>query len=108
MIEVREIFRRCWDLPKMPKNLTTIQLEEWTNERVTLLNKSFVGQKVARNPATIFDIGHDKITAYANYHLDYLVYMDGTHFHHEKNTSRQVYAVISYEILYENQNSMTK
>ncbi len=89
----------------MPHNLTTIQQEEWKNEHATLFNKSFVGQKVSKCPAEIRDIGHDKITAYANYHLDYLVfYRDGSHYHYEKNKSRRIYTQISYEILYEKSN----
>jgi len=101
MIKIEEIFRWYRDLPKMPQNLTTLQQEEWKNEHSTQFEKSFIGQKVSMCPAIILDIGHDKISAFAKYHLDYLVYIDGTHYHYEKNTSRKGYAQISYDIIYE-------
>ena len=101
MIEVKDIFRWYRDLPKIPNNLTSIQKEEWKNDHAALFNKSFVGQNLSRCPSQIFDIIHDKITAFAKYRLDYLVSHDGTHYHYKKNISRIGYAQIHYEILYD-------
>jgi hypothetical protein len=101
MIEVKDIFVWYRDLPSIPADLTTIQQQEWKQRHASLFERSFVGQHITSCYASILDIQHGKITAFADYHLDYLVYMDGTHYHHEANTSRRHYAQISYVILYE-------
>jgi hypothetical protein len=102
MLEVREIFRWYRDFPKIPQNFTTIQREQWKNEHATLFNKSFVGQKVSMCPAKIVDISHDKIKAQADYHLDYSIDLNGRHVFHQKNKSHRHYALISYEVIYNN------
>ncbi|GEM_PF-2615043 len=105
MIEVQELFRWHRDLPKMPSNLTTIQQQEWENERATLFdkyNESIIGQKLSMCPAIIDDIGHDKIAAHAQYDLDYRVHdPSGKHGNYTKHIHQQTYARISYEISYE-------
>lgn len=101
MIDVKDIFVWYRDLPRVPENFTSVQIEDWNREHATLFAKSFVGQHVTSCYARVLEIDHETIKAYGDYHLDYLVFHDGSHFHHAPGTSRRNYTQISYVISYD-------
>ena len=109
MAEIKDIFLWYRDLPVMPRNLTTIQQEQWQDKyNASLLKQPFVGQPLSPSPAVIQDIGHNIITTSAFYSLDYHLFEDGTRCTYHKNTRVQSYAYVSYSVSYEKEKYLGK
>ena len=102
MTEIKDVFIWYRGLPVMPRDLTTIQMEEWQErESANLLRQPFIGKTLSPSPATISDISRDAISASAFYALDYNVTMDGTRCFYHKNTRVASYAYVAYAVSYE-------
>jgi hypothetical protein len=101
MIEPKDIFVWYRDLPRVPGDATIVQVDEWRRKNAPLFARSFVGERLTGCYAGVFQIDQNAITAYADYQLDYLVFHDGRHYHHEPNTARRHYAQIQYTITYD-------
>lgn len=113
MKSIRDIYQWHQQMPKMPAGMTSLQSIEWqeqNSKRIEeITNWSFAGELLSASPAVILDISTDKITAYADYKLDYITLNhkghEGEHYRtigadgtpvHTKNITQ-----VSYEILYE-------
>ncbi|MEI6174818.1 MAG: CFI-box-CTERM domain-containing protein [Bacteroidota bacterium] len=91
MIEIQEIFQWCKDKPTMPSNLTSIQKEEWENEK----KKVFKGEKLIKCQAMIGDVSEKTLHGFLPYKDEFL-------YNHFGNSFRgETHYAISYEIDYD-------
>jgi hypothetical protein len=113
MKSIKDIYQWHQNTPKMPSGMTSLQSAEWQEQNSKRIeeinNRSFAGELLTASPAIILDISADKISAYADYKLDYirLSYQghEGQHYRTTGADGTPVHVTnitqVSYEILYD-------
>ncbi len=94
MTTIKEIYQWIINRPFPPKDLTSIQIEEWKKTNSLYLGKSYVGNTIVF-PARVVDIKQNKVEAVARYE-------SLARFSERNEKPYHNYLGVSYEIKYDN------
>ncbi|MBC7909525.1 MAG: hypothetical protein H7Y30_03430 [Pyrinomonadaceae bacterium] len=109
MKSIKDIYQWYESIPKMPVDMTSLQKVAWEEQNSKRINTSFEGEWLMASPAIIIDISIDKITAFANYELDYIILNykghEGEHYRTIRADGTPLHVTphlgVKYEILYD-------